>query len=288
MSNAEQTPQTPQTPKTPQTPVPPWMQPPEEKPIYKKVWFWVVIAVVAILVFSATAGSNIKLPISVPKIETAAISQQLNKMKKTIKAPKKPTNPDSDNHQAALTQAQDYSELLYMSKQGIYDRLTSVDKFTPEAAQYAVDHLKADYNANALAEAKHYQKRMHMSKRGIYDELTSEDKFTPKAAQYAVDNLKADDNAAAHAKAKHYLETIHESKEGIYYDLTSEDKFTPNVAQHAVDNLKADYKATALAAAKDYQKMHMSPAEIQHQLASPYGSKFTPEEVAYAMQHLNQ
>lgn len=86
MSNAEQTPQ---TPKTPQTPVPPWMQPPEEKPIYKKVWFWVVIAVVAILVFAATAGSNIKLPISVPKIETAGISQQLNKMKKTIKAPKK-------------------------------------------------------------------------------------------------------------------------------------------------------------------------------------------------------
>ncbi|MCT6901501.1 MAG: Ltp family lipoprotein, partial [Bifidobacterium sp.] len=77
-------------------------------------------------------------------------------------------------------------------------------------------------------------------------------------------------------------------KEGIYYDLTSEDKFTPNVAQHAVDSLKADYKATALAAAKDYQKMHMSPAEIQHQLASPYGGKFTPEEVAYAMQHLNQ
>ncbi len=286
MSNAEQSPQ---TPKTPQTPVPPWLQPPEEKPIYKKVWFWVVIAVVTILVFAATAGSNIKLTIGVPKIETAGISQQLNKMKKTIKAPKKPTNPDSDNHKAALAQAQDFSELLYMSKQGIYDRLTSVDKFTPEAAQYAVDHLKADYNANALAEAKHYQKRMHMSKRGIYDELTSEDKFTPEAAQYAVDNLKADDNAAAHAKAKHYLEITHESKEGIYYDLTSEDKFTPNVAQHAVDNLKADYKATALAAAKDYQKYtNMSPAEIQHQLASPYGGKFTPEEVAYAMQHLNQ
>ena len=282
MSNAEQTPQ------TPQTPVPPWMQPPEEKPIYKRVWFWVVIAVVAILAFAVTAGSDIKLPINIPKIETAGISQQLNKMKETIKAPKKPANPDSDDHKKALAQAQNYSEILHKSKQGIYDRLTSKDKFTPEAAQHAVDHLKADYNANALAEAKYYQEAMHMSKRGIYDELTSEDKFTPEAAQYAVDNLQADDNATALAAAKDYLETMHESKEGIYYDLTTEDKFTPNVAQYAVDHLKADYKATALAAAKDYQEMHMSPAEIQHQLASPYGSKFTPEEAAYAVQHLNQ
>ena len=285
MSNAEQTPQ---TPKTPQTPVPPWMQPPEEKPIYKRVWFWVVIAVVAILVFAATAGSNIKLPISVPKIETAGISQQLNKMKKTIKALKKPANPDSDNHQAALAQAQDYSELLYMSKQGIYDRLTSVDKFTSEAAQYAVDHLKADYNANALAEAKHYQKRMHMSKRGIYDELTREDKFTPEAAHYAVDNLKPDDRANALAAAQDDERILHLSKQGIYDNLTGDEKYTPEDAQYAVDNLKADYKANALAAAKDYQKMHMSPAEIQKQLTSQYGEKFTPEEAAYAMQHLKQ
>ena len=162
MSNAEQSPQ---TPKTPQTPVPPWMQQPEEKPFYKKVWFWIVIAVVAILVFSATAGSNIKLPISVTKIETAGISQQLNKMKKTIKALKKPANPDSDNHQTALAQAQDYSELLYMSKQGIYDRLTSVDKFASEAAQYAVDHLKADDNAAAHAKAKHYLEIIHKARR---------------------------------------------------------------------------------------------------------------------------
>ncbi|PXY81611.1 immunity protein [Bifidobacterium asteroides] len=265
------------------------MQPPEEKPIYKRVWFWVVIAVVAILAFAVTAGSDIKLTISAPKIETAGISQQLNKMKKTPKDPETPANPNPDDHQAALAKAQDYSEILHKSKQGIYDELTSEDKYTPEAAQYAIDHLKADYNANALAEAKHYQKRMHMSKRGIYDELTSEDKFTPEAAQYAVDNLKADDNAAAHARAKYCLEIRHESKEGIYYDLTTEDKFTPNVAQHAVDNLKADYNATALAAAKDYKKYtNMSPAEIRHQLASQYGGKFTPEEAAYAVQHLNQ
>uniref|UniRef100_A0ABS3IQX1 Ltp family lipoprotein n=3 Tax=Bifidobacterium TaxID=1678 RepID=A0ABS3IQX1_9BIFI len=32
----------------------------------------------------------------------------------------------------------------------------------------------------------------------------------------------------------------------------------------------------------------MSPAAIQEQLTSQYGEKFTQEEAAYAVQHLNQ
>lgn len=60
-----------------------------------------------------------------------------------------------------------------------------------EAAQYAVDHLQADYNANALAKAKSYQEMMSMSSAAIYDQLVSSagEKFTPEEAQYAIDNL---------------------------------------------------------------------------------------------------
>ena len=45
---------------------------------------------------------------------------------------------------------------MHMSKAGIYDQLTSEhgEKFSAEAAQYAVDNLNADYNENALAKAK--------------------------------------------------------------------------------------------------------------------------------------
>ena len=69
-----------------------------------------------------------------------------------------------------------------MSKQGIYDQLVSEygGQFSPEAAQYAIDNVKADWNANALASAENYSDTMHMSKQGIYDQLTSEygEKFT--------------------------------------------------------------------------------------------------------------
>lgn len=83
---------------------------------------------------------------------------------------------------------------MHMSKQGIYDQLTSEygDKFPAEAAQYAVDNMKADWNENALASAEKYSKTMHMSKQGIYDQLVSEygEQFTEEEAQYAIDHLE--------------------------------------------------------------------------------------------------
>lgn len=43
----------------------------------------------------------------------------------------------------ALHKAENYSKMMHMSKQRIYDQLTSEngEKFTPEEAQYAIDNL---------------------------------------------------------------------------------------------------------------------------------------------------
>lgn len=94
---------------------------------------------------------------------------------------------------SALTKAQSYSEMMHMSRQGIYDQLTSEygEKFSPDAANWALDHLDADYNANALAKAKDYQSTMAMSPEAIRDQLTSQygEKFTPDEANYAIEHL---------------------------------------------------------------------------------------------------
>lgn len=82
---------------------------------------------------------------------------------------------------------------MHMSKARIYDQLVSEygEDFSPEAAQYAIDNLHVDWNANALAKAKSYENNMAMSPNAIYDQLVSEygEKFTPEEAQYAIDNL---------------------------------------------------------------------------------------------------
>ncbi len=93
----------------------------------------------------------------------------------------------------ALKQADSYANRMHMSKQGVYDQLTSEygGKFTTDAAQYAIDNVKSDWNNNALEQAKRYQSMMSMSTSRIYDQLTSQygGKFTPEEAQYAIDNL---------------------------------------------------------------------------------------------------
>ena len=84
--------------------------------------------------------------------------------------------------------------MMHMSKKGIYNQLVSAygEKFSKEAAQYAVDNLNADYKANALKKAETYQSSLNMSPSAIYDQLVSEygEQFTAEEAQYAIDNLK--------------------------------------------------------------------------------------------------
>jgi predicted PurR-regulated permease PerM len=96
-------------------------------------------------------------------------------------------------YKSALNKAASYANTMHMSKQGVYDQLVSEygEKFSAAAAQYAIDNVKSDWNANALAKAKSYQNTMNMSPAGIHDQLTSAngEKFTQSEADYAIQHL---------------------------------------------------------------------------------------------------
>ncbi|WP_344331528.1 Ltp family lipoprotein, partial [Brevibacterium marinum] len=79
-------------------------------------------------------------------------------------------------YSSALTKAQSYSDMMHMSKAGLYDQLTSEygEQFSAEAAQYGIDNVDADWNQNALEKARSYQDTMAMSPDAIHDQLTSE------------------------------------------------------------------------------------------------------------------
>ena len=148
------------------------------KPFYKRAWFWIVV--VLIIVIGATMSGSGESKSTTTKTSTS--------QKASVSAERVPSE-----YRSALSKAKTYANTMNMSKKGVYNQLTSEagEKFSEKAAQYAVDNVKTDWNKNALAKAKTYQDTMSMSPEGIRDQLTSDsgEKFTTEQADYAINNL---------------------------------------------------------------------------------------------------
>ena len=165
-----------------------------KKPIYKRVWFW-IIAIIIVIGATGGSGTDDSKETNSVNIESEQEVSQNNSENTT--AENKSENKVEDNipteYKSALRKAKIYADTMNMSKTGIYDQLTSEygEKFTVEAAQYAIDNITVDWKENALKKAKSYQETMSMSPAAIYDQLISEygEKFTAEEAQYAIDNL---------------------------------------------------------------------------------------------------
>ena len=94
-------------------------------------------------------------------------------------------------YENALRSAQQYLDFAGFSEAGLYDQITSeyADQYSPEAAQYALENVNADYFAEAVESAENYLDTMPMSGPELYDQLTSEygEQFTAEQAQHAVE-----------------------------------------------------------------------------------------------------
>lgn len=177
-----------------------------KKAIYKRPWF-IVLAIIIILgtvgesSYEDSTVANNKTISEVEQNQDKEINNNQGEEKDVLvkeneeKVEEKEEKVEEvpKEYKSALRKAKVYSDTMSMSKEGLYDQLTSEygEKFSDEAAQYAMDNLEADWNKNALKKAKTYSDTMSMSKVGLYDQLTSEygEKFTEEEAQYAVDNL---------------------------------------------------------------------------------------------------
>ncbi|MEW6191574.1 MAG: Ltp family lipoprotein [Bacillota bacterium] len=152
----------------------------QKKPFYKRVWFWILVVIVVAV--GASMGGK-KDDGSKDSSSKASTSQTASSKKSNVPA----------EYTSALNKAKTYSNTMHMSKKGLYEQLTADagEKFSAEAAQYAVDNVNADWNANALQKAKDYQSQQSMSPEAIREQLTSDagEKFTPDEANYAIQHL---------------------------------------------------------------------------------------------------
>ena len=162
----------------------------KKKPIFKRWWFIILMVIFLISLLGSLGKDDVE-----PTINEAASTD--TKVEEPQAEPvEEATEVVEDvprEYKAALKKAELYASTMYMSKAGVFKQLTSEygEKFPEDAAQYAIDNMKADWKANALKKAETYAETMSMSNSGIYDQLTSEhgEQFTAEEAQYAIDNL---------------------------------------------------------------------------------------------------
>lgn len=170
------------------------MQNNQIKPWYKVWWIWVVIAVSFLIMSAVISSGN-----SESSNDSQSYSSKVSKSSKESSSYSE-SNSDSKDDSAtseqknALASAETYAKDMHMSKQAVYEQLTSSygGKFKANDAKYAMDNLKdVNWNENALKSAKTYYKDMHMSKDAVKEQLTSSygDKFTNDEATYAVNHL---------------------------------------------------------------------------------------------------
>lgn len=175
-------------------------------PLYKKLLIGVMLVLFAGFIAACSemeeASTDVKAD---PAEETAVEDEKAVAKEPVVKEEEEPVEKEpvveepaepkvSAEFSSALKQAENYSDMMHMSKLAIFDQLTSEHggQFPDEAAQYAIDNLDVDWNENALASAISYQETMSMSKEAIRDQLTSEygGQFTVEEAAYAVENLE--------------------------------------------------------------------------------------------------
>ena len=163
-----------------------------KKPIYKRPWFIVIAFLIIVGAIGGAGDDSSSSSDNVTNTTGQEISQNQNT--EEVNSVEEVVEDVPTEYKSALRQAETYSDMMHMSKAGIYDQLTSEygGQFTEEAAQYAIDNVEADWKENALKSAQNYQETMAMSPNAIYDQLTSEygEQFTAEEAQYAIDNLE--------------------------------------------------------------------------------------------------
>lgn len=148
-----------------------------------------------------------------------------------------------ESYESALATAQQYAEMLNMSKSEVYEVLTSEyasPRFKEAVAEKAVEDLNWDWKKNALEKAILYGTQMNFSKIGIEKQLSSiyGENFTEEEVQYAMDNLPTINWENNALNACYEYEAYFTSTGISLKDYLNEKEFTEEEIEYAINNYK--------------------------------------------------
>lgn len=118
---------------------------------------------------------------------TATVTRELSAAERAVIRQEKAA---ARANRRALESAESYLAMSGFSKQGLYEQLSSPtgEGFSQAEAQYAVDHVGADWNKEAVESARSYLEISPMSRSALIEQLSSSagEGFTYEQAVYAV------------------------------------------------------------------------------------------------------
>jgi hypothetical protein len=169
-----------------------------KKPIYKRWWFWVIIAIVLIGAFN-NGGEKPEEVANIPAEQTD--TTVINELKKPVDEPVEAEKPieqvviddkqdetsETLSQKNAIRKAEQYLRVMAFSKPGLIEQLEH-EGFSNEEATYAVNQLNVDWKEQAVKKAKSYLDIMAFSRSGLIEQLEFEG-FTTEEATYAVDQI---------------------------------------------------------------------------------------------------
>ncbi len=161
-----------------------------KKPILKKWWFWVIIALfIAIIAGAGNSGSS--------NTDYSDANSEVSESNANTENSDSATQSDSssDNSaqketvslskQNAVKKAKSYLRVSAFSRQGLIEQL-EFEGFNNEDAVYGVDNCGANWNEQAAKKAESYLRVSAFSRQSLIDQLEFEG-FTPEQAIYGVD-----------------------------------------------------------------------------------------------------
>lgn len=196
-----------------------------KKPIYKRVWFWLLVLLVVVNV-----SNRISYDRNIDKLPKNTSSPQQTTQQMSSGTPQQYDVPVG--HRNALSRARSYLTTVGgLSYNRLIDQL-KFEGYNDEECAFAVNNCGADWFEQALISAKSYLSNMAFSAQGLKDQLVYE-QFTGEQANYAVENCGADWDEEAAEKAASYLSHMSFSSDQLIEQLEYEG-FTPDQAVYGV------------------------------------------------------
>jgi len=207
-----------------------------KKPIYKRIWFIVLIVFVLLGAIGSLLGrddtDNNQNLVDNSNENTSNVDNEskTNDVEAVVREENKSNETVSQSN--AVDKAKSYLSFTAFSRDGLIKQL-EFEGFSNEDAVYGADTVGANWMEQALKSAKNYLDFSAFSRKGLINQLEFEG-YTNEEAIYGVDGVGADWMLQAELKAKNYLEYSSFSRQGLIDQLEFEG-FTSEEAVHGVD-----------------------------------------------------